>query len=82
MFIAGFCVAKLSPTNVYAQANAPTHSFSVPKAYGTLKATMGEMLLFEDANGTVRFVVLDPEMARVVTRIGGPAVVVSTINRQ
>lgn len=54
MFVAGLYVAKLGPTNVYAQGSAPT--YTVPKAYGTLRAAVGGWLFFEDNNGTVRLV--------------------------
>jgi hypothetical protein len=78
MFVAGFYVAKLRPTNVYAQGRAPT--YSVPKAYGTLRAAVGGWLFFEDNNGTVRLVGVN--LRDLPNTVEGPPTVLCTLDRR
>jgi hypothetical protein len=53
VFSTGWYVVQPKTVAVYAQSQ---RQFAVLKSWGTVKGTMGDMLIFEDSSGTLRFV--------------------------
>jgi len=46
--LAGFALAEWRPAPAHAQGGC-----TVPRKWGSLKATLGDVLIFEDADGTI-----------------------------
>lgn len=61
--LAGFGLAEWRPTPAHAQGGC-----TVPRNWGSLKATLGDVLVFEDADGTIRGVNEGCQTQVLVTR--------------
>jgi hypothetical protein len=61
---AGLVLSRLEPLAAFAQPQAPTE-VSIPRAYGEFRGVVLGILLFEDRNGTIRFVEIRDGRTRV-----------------
>ena len=72
LILASLVVAALASLclTLTAQHAVASSTFSIPASYGQCKGAMGNALIFEDADGTVRIVTLSGRVEMTVHRRG------------